>query len=177
MNENKGKGSENKTMDAKDKKRSINWIGDSILKNVKPYLLKDKLKKHEKVYVQSYRGAKTSAMKHHANASKEFENDIYVCSFGTNDLILDDTTDVIGKRIIDVSLQLKEDVNQVFVSSILPRKDNLNEKGTKVNDYLRSRCQDYGLRFIDNSGVITDKHLNQGGLHLSKVGTKLTIDV
>ena len=52
-------------------KRTVNIIGDSILKDIKPYQLKHKVKKGDKLYVQPYRGARTSAMKH-ANASMEF---------------------------------------------------------------------------------------------------------
>ena len=71
---------------SKLKKRSINIIGDSILKDVKSYYLKNKLRKTDKLYVQSYRGARTSAMKHHAKASLEFSPDVYVVHCGTNDL-------------------------------------------------------------------------------------------
>ena len=53
----------------------------------------------------------------------------------------------------------------MFISSILKRNDNLDEKGSKVNDY--------SLRYIDNSEVITSRHLNQSGLHLNRHGTKI----
>ena len=147
-------------------------IGDSILKDVKPYQLKNKLKKSDKLYVQSYRGAKTSAMKFHAEASKEFDNDVYVLHCGTNDLKIDKSPEDIAKSIIEIGIKLKSHENDVYVSSILTRGDELNEKGCKVNHYLKLNCHNYLLKFIDNSKIITNRHLNHSGLHLNKDGTK-----
>ena len=53
----------------------------------------------------------------------------------------------------------------MFISGILKRSDNLDNKGVKVNDYLKLRCHNYLLNFIDNSNIITNRHLNQSGLH------------
>ena len=40
----------------KSKKRTMNFVGDSILKDLRSHQLKNKLNKHDKLYVQSYRG-------------------------------------------------------------------------------------------------------------------------
>ena len=59
-----------------------------------------------------------------------------------------------------------------FISSTLTRQDELNEKGVKVNNHLHSNCRNYLQKYIDNSKIITSRHLNQSGLHLNKDGTK-----
>lgn len=157
------------------KKRTINFIGDSLLKDVKPYELKHKMKKTDKLYVQSYKGARTSAMKHHANASLEFDPDVYAVHIGTNDLKLEKSPSEIANNILEIGLQLMNDHNKVFISSIVTRRDDSNEKGKKVNDFLKLRCPNYLLGYIDNSNI-TNRHLNQSGLHLNREGSKLLSD-
>ena len=121
----------NSEMNAKSKsnKRTINFIGGSLLKGVNPYNLKHTVKKSDKLYVQSYRGARTSAMKHHAKASQEYSSNIYLVHAGTNDLKLQKTPGEIADDILEIGSLLKNDDNQVFISSILTRRDNLKEKG------------------------------------------------
>ena len=172
----KGNNSERNTK-SKHSKRTISFIGDSLLKDIKPYNLKHKIKKADKLYVQSYRGARTSAMKHHAKASEDFSSDIYLGHAGTNDLKLEKTPDEIANDLLEIGLQLKKGDNKVFISGILTRRDNYNEKGKKDNECLKLRCSNYLLDYIDNSGIITNRHLNQSGLHLNKDGTKLLSEI
>ena len=150
-------------------KRTVNIIGDSILKDIKPYQLKHKVKKGDKLYVQSYRGARRSAMKHHANASMEFNPYIFILHCGTNDLKLQKSPEEIANDILEIGLQLQSNDNEVFISGIVYQRDELNEKATKVNDILKLKCPNYSLRFIDNSRVNSNRHW----LHLSKDGTQL----
>ena len=58
------------------------------------------------MYVQSYRGAKTSAMKFHVEASKEFDSNVYVLHWGTNDLKIDKSPEDIAKNILEIGTQL-----------------------------------------------------------------------
>ena len=52
--------------------------------------------------------------------------------------------------------------NEVMISSIAPRNDNLNRKGMNVNKISH---------LIDNNfNIKNDKHLNAGGLHLNEGG-------
>ena len=151
MNVSADKKDTNKTessRNTKSSKRTINIIGDSLLKDVKPYQLKHKVKKNDKLYVQSYRGARTSAMKHHANASLEFKPDIFILHCGTNDLKLEKTPEKIADDILEIGLQLKSDNNDVYISGILTRRDDLNDKGRKVNDYLNQFLKTDGVDYI-----------------------------
>ena len=52
------------------------------------------------------------------------------------------------------------DKNEVMISGIAPRRDNLNAKGMSVNKILSSFCTEKNLLYIDNSNIRTDRHLN-----------------
>ena len=81
------------------------------------------------MYVQSYRGAMTSAMKFHVEASKEFNNDVCVLHCGTNDLKTDKSPEYIANNILEIDTQLEFEKNEVYISSILTRRDELKDKG------------------------------------------------
>ena len=67
--------------------------------------------------------------------------------------------------------RLKKEENDVIISSILPRIDKLNEKGSQVNDLLKIKCSNCVLHYLDHTQTITTKHLNKSGLHLNYRGT------
>ena len=70
-----------------------------------------------------------------------------------------------------VSLSTKE--NTVFVSGIVPRGDNWNNKVSEINRYLQSACSSRNMPFIDNSNISTEYHLNRSRLHLNPEGTRI----
>ena len=66
----------------------------------------------------------------------------------------------------------KTDTNSVFISGIVPRSDNLNEKASKVSSILRLECNVRNICFIDNKNISPRFHCNRSGLHLNYYGTK-----
>ena len=68
-------------------------------------------------------------------------------------------------------MDLKSEKNDVMISCIAPRRDNLNQKAIKVNELLQSLCPDHNIHTIDNSNIKTNFHLNNSGLHLNYAGT------
>ena len=78
----------------------------------------------------------------------------------------------ISEDIIKLATDQKTDQNEVIVSAIVARKDELNTKGLKVNDYLKIKCENYALGFISNTNILVTDHLNGSGLHLNYLGTK-----
>ena len=93
---------------------------------------------------------------------------------GTNDLRSNKSPEAIAKEILDVALELKTDQNCVSISSITYRNDRLNAKALKVNDILKSICDENDLGYIDNSNI-SSKNLNYSGLHLAQSGTILLV--
>ena len=66
---------------------------------------------------------------------------------------------------------MKTDINDVMISGITPRGDKLNAKAMEVNTSVQAECERYNLFFIDNTNIVTTKHLNGSGLHLNYKGT------
>ena len=63
---------------------------------------------------------------------------MYLLHVGTNDLLLEDTPEVISKRITATAESLKKEHNEVAISNIVARWDDLKEKG-KTKQYTDRR--------------------------------------
>ena len=151
-------------------KRNITILGDSIVKDIKPFKMKRMLSTNDKLYVKSSPGAGTSDMADYIKPTLRRNPDIIVYHAGTNNLRDDDDPENIANEIINLALDIKTEVNKVIVSSLLVREDTLNEKALSVNQFLKTKCSQEALDFIDNSNI-ANVHLNKGGLHLNFMGT------
>ena len=152
-------------------KRSVLILGDSMLKDIEPTKVRNGVKNNVKVYLKAFPGATTNHMISYANPSKEFNNELIILHCGTNDLRSNKQPNVIAKDITDLAMDLKTEENDVMVSCIAPRRDNLNQKAIKVNELLQSLCSNHNIHTIDNSNIKTNFHLNNSGLHLNYAGT------
>ena len=90
---------------------------------------------------------------------------------GTNDLRQPKEAKVIAKEIVELAIETKNEINEIMVSGIVPRRDNLNEKAKEVNTCLQELCGNYNFHFINNDNVNKDTDLNLSGLHLNYEGT------
>ena len=79
----------------------------------------------------------------------------------------------IVQGIKNVGVEMKTSTNEVMISSILPRRDNidLDNKGVEVNKLLNTLCSVYNFNFVKNCNISKEDHLNKGGLHLNSNGT------
>ena len=145
-------------------------LGDSIVKDIKPFKMKSMMEKNDRLYVKCFPGATVNDMIDYSKPSLRHKPDIIVYHAGTNNLNTEDEPKVIANNIIQQANEMKTDTNEIFISSLIVRSDILNEKGMKVNDFLQIKSSEYGLRYIDNSNVIK-KHLNKSGIHLNFTGT------
>ena len=152
-------------------KRTITIVGDSIIKDIQPYKMKHKLKPNDKLYVKTFNGATIEDMRDYVKPTLKRNFDLIVLHVGTNDLRNEKTADNIASDIMKLTLDMKTDLNDVMVSSLTSRADDLNAKGREVNSILKSECGRYDIYFIDNTNISIDKHLNGSGLHLNYKGT------
>lgn len=152
-------------------KRRITLVGDSIIKNIEQHRMQKCLKSNEKIYVKSFSGATTSDMFDYISPSKRYGSEVYLLHTGSNDLRSQSTPQEISDEIIKLALDVKTDDNEVVISSIVSRDDNLNAKGMQVNDFLKTKCENRGFGFINNKNIHARKHLNGSGLHLNFNGT------
>ena len=152
------------------KHRVITVIGDSTIKDCKPYKVKHRLATNEKLYIKSFAGASVEDMTDYVRPTIRRNPDLIVLHAGTNDLRSERTANNIATDIMRLALEMKSDVNDVMVSSITFRADALNSKAEEVNFNLKAECAKYNFIYIDNSNI-GNKHLNASGLHLNFKGT------
>ena len=157
----------------KMKRRTITILGDSMIKEVNPWLMQKKVGENDKIYKHSFNGAKIDQMHHHANAIMPFEPDLVILHAGTNNLRENTSAENIANEIVKLSTKLKTDKNEIIVSSIIERRDNMQDKVKQVNHFLNIKCQEQNLPFIINDNIKSDTHLKPIGVHLNKAGSSL----
>ena len=155
----------------KKKKRTITICGDSTIKDIKSFKMKKAISSNDKVFIKSFPGAKIECMKDYVKHSLKYNPDLLIVHMGTNDLRTEKSPEDIAESIINLSLDIKTNENEVVVNGIVPRGDSLNEKGTKVNFFLQSKCSALNISFINNSNITPENHLNGSSLHLNYIGT------
>ena len=109
----------------------------------------------------------------YSNPSREHENDLVILHCGTNDLRGTKQAKQVADGIIELAKDLKTTNNEVMISSILPRRDNLNNKGKEVNNFLSVWCRQNKYHFIEHTNIDANKHMNYNGLHLNYQGTNI----
>ena len=79
-------------------------------------------------------------MNHYKKPTQEKLPAQIILLVGTNTLSSDEEPKDIANDIIQLVESVKTDVNKVAVSSILPRKDESNNKPKEVNTHLQDIC-------------------------------------
>ena len=154
-----------------NKNRSITIVGDSIIKDVKGFKMKKSIARGDKLYVKSYSGATTNCMTDHIKPSLKYNPDLVIIHCGSNDLRSQKSPNTIANEIIDLTLKSKTVTNDVVISGLVARNDELNLKGKQLNECLISKCEEKNIFYIDNTNIVASKHLNGSGLHLNHLGT------
>ena len=88
------------------------------------------------VVVKHFSGVKTKDMNSYVIPTVKQKLDNIILLKGTNNLKTIDTPEGITMGDINLTMTCKTDTNTVFISGIVPRSDNLNEKASKVNSTL-----------------------------------------
>ena len=157
----------------KNKQRSTTIIGDSLLKDLEPRKMREAMGRLEKVFIKSFSGANIEAMEHYVKPTMNYNNDLIVLHFGTNDLRSEKSANDIANGIVKIGIKMKTEANDVMISSIVPRADNehLDKKASQVNEILSELCHIYNFHLINNCSILKERHLNSSGLHLNMKGT------
>ena len=154
-------------------KKSVFILGDSMVKKVNGFYLTKDIKHKFLVKVRSFSSAKTGCMYDHAKPTiREVSPEHIILHVGTNDLNSEKTVSKISNSIIDLANSLKNETNNIHVSLIVPRNDNLNNKVNEVNNRLINMCEQRNIKIINHSDTIDrSRHLNESHLHLNRYGT------
>ena len=130
---NDGKDVLNTDKNLANKKKNVTILGDSMIKNIKPYKMKQCMETNDKVHIKSFPGASVGGMVDYVKPSLKFNPDTFLLHCGSNDLRSDKSSEEIATSIINLAKYIKLDENNVISSSIVTRSDALNTKGMEVN--------------------------------------------
>ena len=129
----------NPSIQQKEHKFYVFIIESRMVKDIGCYLLTGSIKRKFVVKLRPFSSAKTVDMQDYIKPTKrEFDPSLYLLHVGTNDLLLEDTPEVISKRITATAESLKKEHNEVAISNIVARWDDLKEKG-KTKQYTDRR--------------------------------------
>ena len=144
-----------------------------MVKGLNAFEMKKQLNNtQDKLYVRNFNGATTKAMHHHAVPVMEFNPDLVILHVGTNSLRGSDTDAKIADDIVTLAKELKTNNNEIIISSIIERRDELKDKAKRVNDFLVMRSAQFKIPLIRHDHI-NENHLKPKGLHLSTKGSEL----
>ena len=140
---------------AKSNEETIRYnLGRLYDKRTKTSLDEKKLRnKNDRLYVHSFSGATTKQMEHYSKPPMAFNPDFIILHTGTNSLRGERTPEDLAEEIIDSATNLKSDENEIVISEIIARRDQINEKVSKVNEISRMKSSEMRIGFISHNNI------------------------
>ena len=129
--------------------------------------------REEKVFVKHFRWATTEDMKSYSQPPLKRDSDRVITHVGTNDLRSSQDPETIAKNIIDIVKSSTTKKNEILVSSIVPRRDNLNGKGRPVNNILQKLSVENNFAYVNHDNIKPRQDCSSGAFHLNKAGSKI----
>ena len=83
--------------------------------------------------MKQFIGSTTEDMMTYIKPPLKCNPDCFIIFVGTNDLRSDHDRETIVRNIVYVANNSKTDINKILISSIFPRRDNLNSNVCQVN--------------------------------------------
>ena len=143
-----------------------------MIKNVKPWELKHRCEKNERIYVKSFSGANVDQMKHYVKPTIEDKPDAIILQVGTNELRKKKNEVQIAEEIIGLAKSIEQEKISITVSGLIAISDPFEER-RRVNLILADMCFESKLRYIDHPNIDSAIHLNRSKLHLNSHGDKI----
>ena len=110
---------------------------------------------NEKVYTEYFDGAKANEICHHILTT--LYNDCpsgVIIHAGTNDIHENAQVTDVAKRSIDIGVMCKSfGVNNISISSVLPRIDILNKIIDEINNLLKNMYEFNSFKFIFHKNI------------------------
>ena len=92
-----------------------------------------KVREKQNIIVKTFPGAELDCIYHYAIPTVKSNPDRIIMHCGTSNLKMYESPEAIAEKTIEVAKSVKSTTNEVVISSIIPRRDKLAEKGSKVN--------------------------------------------
>ena len=147
--------------------RNIVILGGSTMKHVTGYEMLKKIENY-KVCIKSFSGPKVRLMKDYIKPLMRKKLDHTILHVGTNDLNSNRPSDLIAKSIVDLTITLKNNSQNVSVSNIIMRNDNFTDKFMEINGYLKQFFIERNIFLIEHTKTIHSRNINRSKLHLNK---------
>ncbi len=123
--------------------------GDSMVKNIKGWVLKKRLNRNEDVHVYSFPGATINDMHSYCKPLINKEPDTIILHCGTNNLRSNKSDVEISTDIITLAKSIASNNIRVCVSGLIMRGDVLEDKRCKTNHILRYMCEEVQIEFLE----------------------------
>ena len=124
-----------------------------MLKDVEAFKMREALGRNEKIYITTFSGATAQDMDDYIKPSLKFQNDLIGIHTGTNSRRTTKGAEDIANEILNLAKSIKTESNEIMISGIIPRRDRLNTKAAKVNDFLKNVCIVNNIHFIEHSNI------------------------
>ena len=151
---------------ARQRKKAIAIVGDSILNGIKERGLSGK----HHVRVRAHPGATSLDLVDHIKPIARRKPDIVIIHCGTNDLTNSVDTEEYAKKTLDA---LKEECPEATVAYSMPTmrldKPGLDKKVRDLMQKMKIFCTKEGIDHLGNENIDTDG-LGSGRLHLNRKG-------
>ena len=103
--------------------------------------------------MKHFSGSTTEYMKTYIQPPLKRDPDRVTIHVGTNDLRSGQDPETVAKNIIDIAKSSTTNKNEILVSSIVPRRDNLNGKGRQVNNILQKLCVENNFAYVNRGNI------------------------
>ena len=152
-------------------------LGDSSLKNIARWKLKQRCEENENIYVHAFTGSTIKDMRNYCQPSLDQRPSQVIIHVGTNDLSDRKKSELqISQDMISLANEIRSSGTKVTISGLIAHFDYLEPKRARVNYLLKDMCQEEGITLIDNSNINPAKHLNSSKLRLNRAGDDIFAD-
>ena len=136
---------------------------------------RQKFKRDFKIFEKHFSGATTNCRENYMKSSLQKDPNHIILHIGTNNLILDRTSQGIAISLVNLACSMKGKNCDAIISNIILRNDNrkFNQKDQEVKTHFEDMCEDNNIYLIDDTNKVKVKHLNKGKIHLNKEGSNL----
>ena len=81
--------------------------------------------------------------------------DCFIIHVGTNNFRIDQHPEIIAGNIVQVANNSKTDTSKVLISSIVPRRNNVNGKGRQVSMFFKKFCMENVFVNVNHDNIKT----------------------
>ena len=107
-------------------------------------------------------------MTHYAIPTVKSNLERIIIHCGTNNLKMDGSPEAIAEKTIELAKSVRSTTNEVVISNIIPRRDKLADKGSKVNNIVENFCkEDETIKFMRQKSLNSKKHIGKDGICLN----------